>query len=159
VRRLPPRREDERPARDVPERRLHLARQPRRPPRGERSVRSHEVEGLARRPPAHDAPAPGGAPLRARLGVGGDLAGAPSRPAAPVVSTSRIAPLDASLFATWTALFDAAHSACFCRYWHFAGTKNDWLARCATGGAENRAEQEAAVARHEASMSGLVAID
>lgn len=36
------------------------------------------------------------------------------------------------------ALFDAASSGCYCRFWDFDGEDNDWLARCASG--ENRAE-------------------
>ena len=30
-----------------------------------------------------------------------------------------------------SALFDAAGSPCFCRFWHFTGTNNEWLDRCA----------------------------
>lgn len=37
------------------------------------------------------------------------------------------------------ALFDAAGSPCFCRFWHFEGTNNAWLERCATTG-DNRLE-------------------
>jgi GNAT superfamily N-acetyltransferase len=35
------------------------------------------------------------------------------------------------------ALFRAAGSPCFCRFWHFTGSNNEWLARCASGDGEN----------------------
>lgn len=71
----------------------------------------------------------------------------------------RVAPLDAALFPRWAALFEAAHSPCYCRYWHFTGNKNDWLARAVDGGSANRAEQKAAIAEGGPAASGLVAID
>jgi len=37
------------------------------------------------------------------------------------------------------ALFAAASSNCFCRFWHFDGTNNDWLDRCANAPEENAA--------------------
>jgi GNAT superfamily N-acetyltransferase len=55
-------------------------------------------------------------------------------------------------------LFEAASSSCFCRYWHFTGTKNDWLERCALRPEENLAEQREAVGRADWSASGLVAL-
>lgn len=57
------------------------------------------------------------------------------------------------------ALFEASSSACFCRYWHFTGTKNDWLDRCANRPEENAAELGAAVRSGDPSGRGLVAID
>lgn len=56
-------------------------------------------------------------------------------------------------------LFEAASSSCFCRYWHFTGTKNDWLDRCANRPEENLAEQAAAVRAADGSARGLVAVD
>jgi GNAT superfamily N-acetyltransferase len=56
-------------------------------------------------------------------------------------------------------LFDAASSPCFCRYWHFGGTKNEWLDRCAHRPEENLAEQTSAVAKNDVSARGLVAIE
>ena len=56
-------------------------------------------------------------------------------------------------------LFEAASSACFCRYWHFTGTKNDWLDRCAHRPEDNLAEQSAAAREAEGSARGLVAVD
>lgn len=56
-------------------------------------------------------------------------------------------------------LFEAASSPCFCRYWHFTGTKNEWLERCAFRPEENLAEQADAVRRGDASARGLVAVD
>jgi GNAT superfamily N-acetyltransferase len=56
------------------------------------------------------------------------------------------------------ALFDAASSTCFCRYWHFRGTKNEWLERCAHRPEENAAELEATVRSGEEAGRGLVAL-
>jgi GNAT superfamily N-acetyltransferase len=53
------------------------------------------------------------------------------------------------------ALFEAASSTCYCRYWHFAGTKNEWLDRCANRPEENAAEMEVALS-HE--RQGVVAL-
>jgi len=57
------------------------------------------------------------------------------------------------------AFFDASGSTCFCRYWHFTGTKNDWLDRCANSPEENLAELESAVRAREAAAFALVAVD
>jgi GNAT superfamily N-acetyltransferase len=56
------------------------------------------------------------------------------------------------------ALFEAASSPCFCRYWHFVGTKNDWLDRCAHHPEDNAAELTAAFRAGHPSAQGLVAI-
>ncbi|MBX3231607.1 MAG: GNAT family N-acetyltransferase [Labilithrix sp.] len=71
----------------------------------------------------------------------------------------RVAPLDETNLAGLQALFAAAHSSCYCRWWHFGGTKNEWLDRCAHRPEENAAEQAAAVRAGEAGARGLVAID
>jgi GNAT superfamily N-acetyltransferase len=57
------------------------------------------------------------------------------------------------------ALFEAASSSCFCRYWHFAGTKNEWLDRSAHRPEENRAELDSAIEEQREDGEGLVAID
>jgi GNAT superfamily N-acetyltransferase len=57
------------------------------------------------------------------------------------------------------ALFEASGSACFCRYWHFEGTKNEWLERCADRPEENQAELERGLADGDPTARGLVAID
>jgi GNAT superfamily N-acetyltransferase len=57
------------------------------------------------------------------------------------------------------ALFEAAGSPCYCRFWHFDGTNNAWLARCAEAAAENRAELEARLAEGSDEARGIVAID
>jgi hypothetical protein len=56
-------------------------------------------------------------------------------------------------------LFDAASSPCFCRYWHFTGTKNEWLDRCANRAEENLAEQAEALRKDDLSARGLVALE
>jgi GNAT superfamily N-acetyltransferase len=70
-----------------------------------------------------------------------------------------VAPFSAEHIEGFRALFEASSSSCFCRYWHFTGTKNDWLDRCANRPEENLAEQAAAVRRGDDSARGLVAID
>lgn len=56
-------------------------------------------------------------------------------------------------------LFDASSSSCFCRYWHFSGTKNEWLDRCAHRPEENLAEQTEALGNDDPSARGLVALE
>lgn len=52
----------------------------------------------------------------------------------------RIEPLGAGSARAWAALLDACGCACFCRWWHFGGTKNEWLARLAHAPEANREE-------------------
>jgi GNAT superfamily N-acetyltransferase len=70
-----------------------------------------------------------------------------------------LAELDVSHAAAWVALFDACGSSCFCRYWHFAGDKNTWLARCAFEPNANRDEQLALVTARDDAARGVVAFD
>lgn len=56
-------------------------------------------------------------------------------------------------------LFEGASSSCFCRYWEFRGTKNEWLDRCAHRPLENFEEQAVAVREANGSPLGLVALD
>ncbi len=55
------------------------------------------------------------------------------------------------------ALFEAAGSPCHCRFWHFAGTNNAWLERCALAPGDNRAELAAALASGSDEARGVVA--
>jgi GNAT superfamily N-acetyltransferase len=57
------------------------------------------------------------------------------------------------------ALFEAASSSCFCRYWHFEGNRNEWLDRCAHRPEENRDELDAAVRDRREDGEGVVALD
>jgi GNAT superfamily N-acetyltransferase len=57
------------------------------------------------------------------------------------------------------ALFNAAGVPCFCRFWHFTGTNNDWLDRCANAAAENERELREALASGSPEAQGVVAID
>jgi GNAT superfamily N-acetyltransferase len=75
-----------------------------------------------------------------------------------VVTALRIAPLDASNASMWIELFASAGSACFCRYWQFEGTKNEWLDRCANFPEQNIAEQLDLVLKQDDRARGLVAI-
>ncbi len=70
-----------------------------------------------------------------------------------------VAPLAAHHAAAWAELFEACSSSCFCRYWHFPGGKNDWLARCAQDPEENRREQLASLDAGDRSAQGLLALE
>lgn len=52
-------------------------------------------------------------------------------------------------------LFEAACSSCFCAYWHFEGTKNEWLDRCAHLPGENAAELRTRLADGRAGVAAL----
>lgn len=71
----------------------------------------------------------------------------------------RVVALDAEHLAAYAALFAAAASPCFCRYWHFEGTKNDWLARCAFEPQRNLHEQSALVREGAPLARGLLAME
>jgi GNAT superfamily N-acetyltransferase len=75
------------------------------------------------------------------------------------VSPVHIEPLGEANVRAWGDLFDRASSPCFCRWWHFGGTKNAWLERCATDPAANRAEAEEAVRATRDDALGLVALE
>jgi len=69
----------------------------------------------------------------------------------------RVAPLERGSSSAWARLFGECGSTCFCRYWHFQGTKNDWLARCAHDADENRREQVSSIEAGDPCSRGLVA--
>jgi GNAT superfamily N-acetyltransferase len=71
----------------------------------------------------------------------------------------RIAPLTGENTGAWSALFEASGSACYCRYWHFEGPKNDWLARCAENPTRNAAEQTTLVLSGAPEARGLLAME
>lgn len=73
--------------------------------------------------------------------------------------TIRVEALTEAHLPALRAFFEACSSTCFCRYWHFGGTKNEWLERCAFRPEENAAELEAAVKAHEPGARGLVALE
>lgn len=76
------------------------------------------------------------------------------------MSTSiRVVPLSAALVPAWDDLFVRASCPCHCRYWHFEGTKNDWLARCAHAPEKNAEEQAELVRSSAPEAGGLVALD
>ncbi len=54
-------------------------------------------------------------------------------------------------------LFEREAVTCHCRYWHFSGDKNAWLARCAHEPEKNRAEFAQAAVANE--LQGMVALD
>jgi GNAT superfamily N-acetyltransferase len=55
------------------------------------------------------------------------------------------------------ALFHAAGSPCFCRFWHFTGTNNEWLDRCANAVGENERALREALAAGSDEARGVVA--
>lgn len=69
----------------------------------------------------------------------------------------RVEPLGSAHRDGYRALMDAAGLGCFCRYWQFEGTKNDWLERSALRPEENEAEAFAVPAAPDA--RGLVALE
>ncbi len=70
-----------------------------------------------------------------------------------------VEPLSAANVDAWVALFERAASPCFCRFWHFGGTRSEWLARCATEPDANTNEARRAIAAGAASAFGLVALE
>ncbi len=68
-------------------------------------------------------------------------------------------PVTAEDAARLVDLFDAAGSACFCRWLSFTGDKNDWLMRCAQAPAENRRELEEGLRDGRADTLGVVAVE
>jgi GNAT superfamily N-acetyltransferase len=68
-----------------------------------------------------------------------------------------IVPLEPSRMDAFRALFDACASPCYCRYWHFEGDKNAWLARCAFEKETSLAEQARDVASE--ATRGLLAME
>ena len=56
----------------------------------------------------------------------------------PIVEVRALGDTDRAGFA---ALMDAQGFGCFCRYWHFTGTKHEWQARLAFEPERNEAEQ------------------
>jgi len=71
----------------------------------------------------------------------------------------RVTKLTSELAPSWGLLFGVCASSCFCRYWHFEGTKNEWLARLAFAPETNEAEQRARLAEGDPSARGLVAVE
>lgn len=56
-----------------------------------------------------------------------------------------------------TQLFGTNGYGCYCRYWHFAGTAREWLARCAHEPERNQAEMLSALNGRDPEMQGMVA--
>ena len=65
--------------------------------------------------------------------------------------------LDAGSADDLAELFRASGSPCFCRFWHFTGTNNEWLDRCANSTAENERELRSAIERGSPEARGVIA--
>ncbi len=80
-----------------------------------------------------------------------------------MTDTFAVEPISEDNVEALVGLFDAAGCACFCRYFHFTGTKNEWLDRLAHDPLEGARELRASVASASVSASsrsgGLVARD
>jgi GNAT superfamily N-acetyltransferase len=71
----------------------------------------------------------------------------------------RVEPLSPSNAVAWARLFESSGCTCFCRYWHFTGTRNEWLERIFHEPEKNREEQMAVVLAQAPEAGGLVALD
>jgi GNAT superfamily N-acetyltransferase len=80
------------------------------------------------------------------------------REARPVSAWLRVEAAGPAHVDALLALFEASASPCFCRYWHFTGTKNEWLERCALRREESATELRAAVEAARPEGQGLVAL-
>jgi GNAT superfamily N-acetyltransferase len=71
----------------------------------------------------------------------------------------RIVPLDAAHEGMFAELFAACASSCFCRWWHFEGSKNEWLARLAHEPEVNRDEHARLAHAGDPAAGGLLALE
>lgn len=55
-------------------------------------------------------------------------------------------------------LFASNGYECYCRFWHFAGTSREWLARCFQEPGENERQMRAQLASGSLEMRGVVAL-
>lgn len=74
------------------------------------------------------------------------------------MSDVRVVSAGAEHEAGLAALFEATGSPCYCRFWHFTGTNNAWLDKCANATAQNRDELAAALQRGDDEARGVVAL-
>jgi len=75
-----------------------------------------------------------------------------------MTSTYQTAPAGPEHEAGLRALFEAASCPCYCRFWHFEGTNNEWLERCANAPAESATDFMTALAKGEDEARGVVAL-
>ncbi len=73
--------------------------------------------------------------------------------------SARVAALEPVHLDALAALFRACECPCFCRYWHFEGDKNAWLARCAESPQVNEAELRSDVVRGEPRSWGVIGLE
>ena len=70
-----------------------------------------------------------------------------------------VTPLTEAHLPAWADLFVASGCTCYCRYWHFEGDKNAWLARSAFEPERSRDEHAQCVTREQDAGRGLIALD
>lgn len=74
------------------------------------------------------------------------------------MSDVRVVSAGAEHEAGLVALFEATGSPCYCRFWHFTGTNNAWLDKCANATSQNRDELATALQRGDDEARGVVAL-
>lgn len=67
-------------------------------------------------------------------------------------------PVEATDHPGLTQLFEACDCRCHCRYWHFAGDKNEWLERCFANVEESRRELGQALSERSGEATGIIAL-
>jgi GNAT superfamily N-acetyltransferase len=76
----------------------------------------------------------------------------------PASEPFRIEPLSIANAEAWKALFADCGCPCFCRYWHFEGSRHEWLARCSADESRNLQDQLALVQARAPEGRGLLAM-
>lgn len=87
------------------------------------------------------------------------IEGARARPCCALGDSVRIAAIDERLTGPFADLFEACQSQCYCRWWQFEGSKNEWLDRCFNTPLRNRDEQLSLVREHAPESKGLMALE
>lgn len=82
-----------------------------------------------------------------------------SSPAPSAIDPISVVPAGPEHATSLSLLFDRAGTPCHCRYWHFRGDTNAWLARCALEPGVNASEMTTSLAAGSPEMRGVVAVD
>lgn len=76
----------------------------------------------------------------------------------PTIEAVRLVPAGPEHAPVLCALFQRSGTPCHCRYWHFPGNTNAWLARSAHEPEVNAAEMTAALVAGSSEMRGVVGL-